>query len=332
MGEKLVSRETDSLTTGHICAATTTLATPGQGDVYCEGLLVARKGDPTVAHPFPPSPPCAPHVANVNIGSPTVYCHGEKVTFVTASADLGGMTGSNTTVWVATNAQAIAEALGVELFAPKFPEFPDIPDAVAAETYAAEVIEGRLIEEAAGVDPDQNELGEYGDGGIPTSRFNNTSPTTGETGPINTPEDSSSPNPPADNSEWVVFLSHVDPRIKPELRAMLERIAQRINSQITITSGYRDPGYNTQVGGVKRSQHMEGNAVDVSMTGFGTTARQEFIQVAYEEGIRGIGIYNTFTHIDIGPKRAWGPNGSRNTLPRYPWAQAVLGPLGYATS
>ena len=86
-----VSRKTDDLTTGHPCVAITQLATPGQGDCYAQGLLIARVTDPTISHPFPPIPPCPPHVAQVNAGSPSVYCHGKKVARVTSSADAGNM-------------------------------------------------------------------------------------------------------------------------------------------------------------------------------------------------------------------------------------------------
>lgn len=329
MGEKLVSRGTDSLATGHICAATTTLATPGQGDVYCEGLLVARKGDLTVDHPFPPAPGCAPHVAAVNVGSPTVYCNGQKVTFITASADAGAMTGGNGTVWVATNAGAVAAALGVEVFAPAFPEV-DGPGAV--EEFCAEVVEGREVEEAAGQDPDTYEPGEYGDGGISAARFTNTSPVTSQEGPVYVPEDSDSPNPDASDTPGLNFLPHTDPRIKPELRDALEQVAATLGVTLDITSAYRSPAYNASVGGARNSQHVQGNACDIVQSGWSQSDRQLFIQTCYDNGIRGFGVYNTFTHVDIAGKRAWGSSGSRTSLPRYPWAQATLGPLGYATS
>ena len=77
--------------------------------------------------------------------------------------------------------------------------------------------------------------------------------------------------------------------------------------------------------------HVQGLALDVVQTGLTDAQRQAFIQQAYAAGFRGFGIYNTFTHIDIGATRAWGAGGSRRDLPKYPWAQAVLGPLGYAT-
>lgn len=84
-------REGDSLSTGHGCTGTTTLDTPGQSKVKIDGKLVARVGDPTVSHPFPPSPPCAPHVAVVNAGSGKVVIVGSPVARVGDSADAGSM-------------------------------------------------------------------------------------------------------------------------------------------------------------------------------------------------------------------------------------------------
>ena len=81
----LIVREGDELTTGHICASKTTLDTPSQSKVYIHGKLVARITDKTVSHPFPPLPPCAPHVAKINEGSEDVFVHGLKV------ADIGNM-------------------------------------------------------------------------------------------------------------------------------------------------------------------------------------------------------------------------------------------------
>lgn len=85
----------DTLTTGHICSATTTLSTPIQNKVTIGGILVAIVGSPTVAHPFPPLPPCAPHVAYLNAGSAKVAIGGIPVGRIDDSADSGAMiTGS----------------------------------------------------------------------------------------------------------------------------------------------------------------------------------------------------------------------------------------------
>ena len=94
-----VSRKGDSLSTGHICTSTTTLDTPGQGTCFANSILIARVSDPTISHPFPPNPPCAPHIATVNAGSPNVFVEGKKVARVEDSADAGAMTSGSDNVF-----------------------------------------------------------------------------------------------------------------------------------------------------------------------------------------------------------------------------------------
>jgi len=86
-----VVRIGDSLSTGHGCTGVTTLAGANQGSVYVNGILAAVVGAPTVSHPFPPDPPCAPHVANLNAGSYSVSIEGIPVGRVGDSADAGVM-------------------------------------------------------------------------------------------------------------------------------------------------------------------------------------------------------------------------------------------------
>ena len=94
-----VSREGDSLSTGHLCTSTTILDTPGQSTVFANSILIARQTDPTVSHPFPPAPPCAPHVANVNVGSSTVRVCGLPIARVGDSTDAGAMTKGSSNVF-----------------------------------------------------------------------------------------------------------------------------------------------------------------------------------------------------------------------------------------
>ena len=94
-----ISRKGDSLTTGHICASTTTLDTPTQSTVYATGELIARKSDKTVSHAYPPSPACVPHVANVNVGSETVYVVGLKCSRIGDSTDSGELIEGSETVF-----------------------------------------------------------------------------------------------------------------------------------------------------------------------------------------------------------------------------------------
>lgn len=94
-----VVRVGDSLSTGHGCAGSTTLGGANQGSVFVNGILAAVVGAPTVAHPFPPDPPCAPHVAFLNSGSPNVFIEGKPVGRVGDSADAGAMTSGSSNVF-----------------------------------------------------------------------------------------------------------------------------------------------------------------------------------------------------------------------------------------
>jgi hypothetical protein len=110
-------------------------------------------------------------------------------------------------------------------------------------------------------------------------------------------------------------------KIKPEVLLILFRIAKRMgNKRFLINSGYRSPAYNAQLdGAAKNSYHMSGMALDVDMLRFGNTPefRNMFIEYASQEGIGGIGTYNSFIHIDIGPRRVWGGlNGEALSLHR----------------
>ena len=94
-----VSRKGDSLSTGHVCTTTTTLDTPGQSTVFANKILIARITDPTVAHPFPPVPICIDHVANVNVGSATVFAVGLAMARIGDSTDAGAMTSGSGNVF-----------------------------------------------------------------------------------------------------------------------------------------------------------------------------------------------------------------------------------------
>ena len=64
-----VTRVGDSLSTGHACVGTTTIASSNtDGTVHANSIDIIVIGAPTVSHPFPPVPVCAPHVANLNAG------------------------------------------------------------------------------------------------------------------------------------------------------------------------------------------------------------------------------------------------------------------------
>lgn len=96
-----VCRVGDSLSTGHGCTGSTTIASSNtDGTVKANGINIIVVGAPTVSHPFPPNPPCAPHVANLNAGSSSVFINGIAVGRVGDSADAGSMTSGSDNVFV----------------------------------------------------------------------------------------------------------------------------------------------------------------------------------------------------------------------------------------
>jgi hypothetical protein len=124
--------------------------------------------------------------------------------------------------------------------------------------------------------------------------------------------------------------------INPRLQGLLGRLAEaRVVPEFEISSGYRDPGRNARVGGAKGSQHIHGNATDISTRGWTDEQRSAFLAEAVKNGAKGVGIYpNGSFHFDVRDKPAiWGPKGySGSPIETFPeWARPHLqGLLGGA--
>ena len=91
--------------------------------------------------------------------------------------------------------------------------------------------------------------------------------------------------------------------IDSELVEILQKIRTHFGRAVTITSAYRTPTHNAAVDGTTYSQHLYGKAVDIKIGG--VTPKKV---AAYAETLLpnrgGIGIYNTFTHIDVRQTKA----------------------------
>lgn len=83
--------------------------------------------------------------------------------------------------------------------------------------------------------------------------------------------------------------------IDVELVKILQKVRNHFNKQVKITSGYRTTAYNAKVGGVKNSYHIKGQATDIQIKGISLIIVG---LVASHYGASGIGVYNSFTHID----------------------------------
>lgn len=93
--------------------------------------------------------------------------------------------------------------------------------------------------------------------------------------------------------------------IDSDLVNVLQKIRAHFGKAVTITSAYRTPAKNKAAGGETYSQHLYGKAADIKVNG--VTPKKV---AAYAETLLknkgGIGIYSTFTHIDVrGTKSRW---------------------------
>lgn len=89
----------------------------------------------------------------------------------------------------------------------------------------------------------------------------------------------------------VIFISH-------DLVEILQKIRDHFGKPVNINSAYRTPSKNKQVGGATYSQHLYGTAADISIAGVSPKAVAEFAETLLPK-TGGIGIYKTFTHVDV---------------------------------
>jgi len=109
-----------------------------------------------------------------------------------------------------------------------------------------------------------------------------------------------------------------------ELAEMFEAFRHWCGDQpLIVLSGYRTPGWNAHVGGARRSQHVQGRALDLMRPRW-TAARLHREARAFAEArpelVGGLGYYPTFVHFDTRPTDrliVWGggrPTADRETL------------------
>ena len=100
-------------------------------------------------------------------------------------------------------------------------------------------------------------------------------------------------------------------KIDEALVELLEQIRAAAGGAVTINSGYRTAAYNAQVGGARYSQHLRGTAADIVVEGAGPLLVGQMAE--YYLGSRGgIGVYQTFTHVDTRSGKArWDQRSGR---------------------
>lgn len=95
----------------------------------------------------------------------------------------------------------------------------------------------------------------------------------------------------------------------------LEKIRRLTGQSMTILSGYRTPAWNRHVKGATNSQHVQGRAADIRLSGMSTEDLYSAMIHLVEQKVifeGGIGYYPEspkrslgWIHYDIGPARIW---------------------------
>jgi len=85
-------------------------------------------------------------------------------------------------------------------------------------------------------------------------------------------------------------------KVDYELIEKLQKLRDALGKPIIVTSGYRTATYNKKSGGISTSNHLTGRAADIKVTGM--TPLQVAL-AADKIGLKGIGVYPTFTHVDV---------------------------------
>lgn len=98
--------------------------------------------------------------------------------------------------------------------------------------------------------------------------------------------------------------------IDSKLVQYLQLIRNHFGKPVRINSGYRCPIHNKNINGAKSSYHTLGKAADICIEG---VEPKEIAKFAESIGVKGIGVYKTFVHIDTrANKYYWYDGGESN--------------------
>lgn len=97
--------------------------------------------------------------------------------------------------------------------------------------------------------------------------------------------------------------------ISADLVELLQKIRDHFGVAVTINSGYRTSTYNKKVGGATNSQHVKGTAADIVAKGVDPLTVAQYAEYLMPNS-GGIGVYQTFTHVDVRTSRSRWDNRS----------------------
>ncbi len=102
--------------------------------------------------------------------------------------------------------------------------------------------------------------------------------------------------------------------VSEELVALLQSIRDHFGRAVIINSAYRTAAYNAKVGGAARSQHLLGTAADITLAGVTPLEVAQYAEFLQPKA-GGIGVYRTFTHVDVRTSRSrWDSRSGKETV------------------
>ena len=108
-----------------------------------------------------------------------------------------------------------------------------------------------------------------------------------------------------DRSEFACKCGCGYDTVDTQLMTLLEAIRNHFDAPVTINSACRCRGHNSNIGGSPKSQHLYGRAADIVVKGHSPAEVQQVLE-SFMKGWGGIGLYESFTHLDTrsnGPAR-----------------------------
>lgn len=98
-------------------------------------------------------------------------------------------------------------------------------------------------------------------------------------------------------------------QVRSELLFLLNRIRTKWGRPIIVNSAYRSPAHNAAVSGVENSYHVKGLAADIRPESLDDLSELQDLCLELN-GDGGVGLYNTFVHVDArGTRARWDNRG-----------------------
>lgn len=103
--------------------------------------------------------------------------------------------------------------------------------------------------------------------------------------------------------EFVPLRAKVPPEGIIHRLTLIARVVQDLRDysggRVNLTNAYRDPEYNSRVGGARNSQHMKCTAADVVAVDMTPSEVYKWAEKHRWAQFMGLGRYRSFTHMDV---------------------------------